>query len=117
MSTPTSRHAWREPHARAMAASIPAASSSGNWASSSPVAGSIERRIPTPSDYFLLSLSLTALALRERGSVRLNGGARTGQAEAHDPSPASSPARARGRTPETGGDRIRLAGDRRGGGG
>src|SRR5216684_2302850 len=47
MSTPTSRQACREPQARATAASMPAASSSGKLASSWPVAGSIERSIPT----------------------------------------------------------------------
>src|SRR5229473_1004544 len=47
MSTPTSRQACREPQARATAASMPAPSSSGKFASSWPVAGSIERRIPT----------------------------------------------------------------------
>src|SRR6266851_3049540 len=47
MSTPTSRQACREPQARATAASMPAASSSGKFASSWPVAGSIERSIPT----------------------------------------------------------------------
>src|SRR5712692_10087531 len=47
MSTPTSRQACREPQARATAASMPVASSSGKFASSWPVAGSIERSIPT----------------------------------------------------------------------
>src|SRR2546425_8654273 len=53
MSTPTSLHAWREAQARAIASSMPAASSSGKWASSWPVAGSIERSVPTAPDYVL----------------------------------------------------------------
>src|SRR5713226_6659742 len=112
MSTPTSRQAYRDPQARATAASMPAASSSGNSASFWPVAGSIDRSIPTASDYLLPA------------PVRFSGGSRTGEADPHDAerpygdapplTPASRGSSPQGGEPRSGRHRVGFPRDRRG---